>query len=374
MIGFLKSAACTGDKLAMDSLVSVIVPVYNVEKYVEKAVKSIVHQTYKNIEILLMDDGSTDSSSRICDDMAAEDLRITVYHSDNRGVSVARNKGIEKASGEWLMFVDADDWIDEDAIERLIMASGEEDSDIILGTYFWEFDGTEKRASNKGKRVVVYDIEKYRSEMISACMLGPSETKNLFDESFHNLPKASVPVAKLYRTEVVKKNKLKFNTNLALGEDTLFNCQFYEYAERLVYVNETIYHYVIRSGSAVNSNLERKKSLIIQLLQELEKFVHNKDDKVQTAFRYYTMILLEEYIQNNGMVVCKLGGLRKAKNRICELLETDVVINVRDRFTIDSSVGRREKLMFSLIIKKMTYSALFVCVLYYKLFPNKNRY
>lgn len=358
----------------MDSLVSVIIPVYNVEKYVKKAINSVIQQTYKNIEILLVDDGSTDSSSRICDDLASEDSRITVYHSENRGVSAARNDGIEKASGDWLMFVDADDWIDDDAIERLLNAEGIEDADIILGTYLWYFNGGEKRASNTGQRVVVYDVEQYRSELISACMLGPSEAKNLFDEIFHNLPKISVPVAKLYRSTTVKNNDLKFDTSLALGEDTLFNCHFYEHARKLVYINDTIYHYVIRRGSAVNSNLDRKKDLIAQLLSKLEEFVRNKDEKVQIAFRYFTMILAEEYIQNSGMVVSKVGGFRKSKNGIDELLGTEVAFNVRDRFVIDSSVGRREKMMFNLIKKDRANTALIICVLYYKFFPNKNRY
>ncbi len=358
----------------MGALVSVIIPVYNVEDYVEKAVYSVINQTYRNIEIILIDDGSTDHSAYICNQLASKDSRIIVCHKKNEGVSAARNTGIEKASGDWLMFVDADDWIDSDAIERLISIENAESAEIVLATYLWDFNGKETRASNEGRRIVVYDVDQYRSEVLAACMLGPSEAKNLFVENFHNLPKISVPVAKLYKTETVKSNDIRFNTSLALGEDTLFNLQFYMHAKKLIYLNDTIYHYVIRRGSAVNSNLDRKKDMIINLLSELEAFSSDKNEKVQNAFRYFSMILIEEYIQNSGMIVSKTGGFWNAKKRISELFEPESISNVRNKFIIDPSVGRREKLMFSLIKNKKEWAALMICVVYYKLKPEKNRY
>lgn len=358
----------------MGSLVSVIIPVYNVEDYVEKAVHSVINQTYRDIEIILIDDGSTDQSAYICNQLASNDSRIIVCHKKNEGVSAARNTGISKASGDWLMFVDADDWIDSDAIERLMSIENAESVDIVLATYLWDFNGKETRASNEGRRIVAYDVEQHRSEVLAACMLGPSEAKNLFDESFHNLPKISVPVAKLYKSSTVKDNDIWFDTNLALGEDTLFNLQFYMHAKKLIYLNDTIYHYVIRRGSAVNSNLDRKKDLIINLLSKLEEFTCNKDEKVQNAFRYFSMILIEEFIQNSGMIVSKTGGFKKAQNRISELLTLESISNVISIFVIDSSVGRREKIMFNLIKNRKEWAALMICVVYYKLKPEKNRY
>jgi glycosyltransferase, family 2 len=358
----------------MDSLVSVIIPVYNVEKYVRKAINSVINQTYGKLEIILIDDGSTDGSAQICDELSAKDPRISVYHKENEGVSATRNMGIVKAKGDWLMFVDADDWIESNAVEKLLSIENTEDVDMILATYSWDFNGKETRASITGKRIIEYDIEQNRSEVLSACLLGPSEVKGLFKESFHFLPKISVPVAKLYKSSTVKDNGISFATNLALGEDTLFNLNFYMCAKKLIYINNTIYHYVIRRGSAVNSNLDIKKDLIIKLLSELEKFVYDKDERVQNAFRYFSLILIEEYIQNSGMIVSKLGGFKYARQRIEALIETATIRSVRSKFVLDSSVGRREKFMFYLIITGKSWIALLCCVLYYKLFPKKNRY
>ena len=103
----------------MEDLISVIVPVYNVEKYLNKCIDSIINQTYKNLEIILVDDGSQDSSGKICDEYTKKDNRIKVIHKENGGVSSARNIGLNNATGEWIAFIDADDWVDEEYLQTL---------------------------------------------------------------------------------------------------------------------------------------------------------------------------------------------------------------------------------------------------------------
>ena len=119
----------------MGDLISVIVPVYNVEKYIKKCLDSIIYQTYKNIEIILVDDGSTDNSGIICDVYKERDKRIKVIHKKNNGVSAARNTGIENANGKWISFVDSDDWIDKNYFEILISKIYNNDIDCILCCY-----------------------------------------------------------------------------------------------------------------------------------------------------------------------------------------------------------------------------------------------
>lgn len=111
-----------------EDLVSIIVPVYNVEKFVEKCVKSLMNQTHKNIEIILVDDGSPNHSPEIIDRIAAEDQRVHVIHQQNRGVSAARNAGLQCASGEYVMFVDGDDWVDSDYVSYFLMLVSENGS------------------------------------------------------------------------------------------------------------------------------------------------------------------------------------------------------------------------------------------------------
>jgi len=125
-----------GNKL--NNLVSVVVPVYNVEKYVDRCLESIVNQSYRNIEILLIDDGSTDDSGRICDLWAAKDCRICVYHKENEGLGSARNLGIERAKGEYIAFIDSDDWWELDLVEKMITVGESKKADLIFMDFYWE--------------------------------------------------------------------------------------------------------------------------------------------------------------------------------------------------------------------------------------------
>src|SRR5699024_4494271 len=115
----------------MSDLISVIVPVYNVEKYVRRCIDSICGQTYSNLEIILIDDGSTDSSGKICDEMAAKDGRISVIHQENKGLSQARNAGLDQAKGEYIAFVDSDDYLSLNMYECLLKSLKENNADVV---------------------------------------------------------------------------------------------------------------------------------------------------------------------------------------------------------------------------------------------------
>lgn len=358
----------------MNQLVSVIVPVYNVEQYVEKSIRSIIDQTYKNIEILLIDDGSSDRSPEICDELARSDARISVFHKANGGVSSARNLGITKSTGAWLMFVDADDWIESDAIEIMMRSNENSGADFILGSYSWQLCENDIRASLIDNKIRTFDVEKNRRMALSACMLRPSEVTELFNEEFRYLPKIAVPFAKMYKVSLIRNNELYFNENIALGEDLLFNMQYLSNAAKMIYVNVNTYHYVIRKGSAVNSNLDRKAEMIIKFLDELYSVIKKYEFDLTVPFDLSAMILIEEYIQNCGMVVSKNGGYKEAKTRIDTLLNNNLIMEIRSRCVINSSLGKREKMMLGFIKKGKSDTALRICVMYYKMLPNKNRY
>ena len=124
----------TNNKL-IDGLISIIVPVYNAERYLGHCLESIIGQTYKKIEIILLDDGSTDNSGKICDEYALKDNRVKVFHTENKGPSAARNKGIENSNGEFIFFVDADDFIKSNALDLLIGNYHQTKADIIIGDF-----------------------------------------------------------------------------------------------------------------------------------------------------------------------------------------------------------------------------------------------
>lgn len=126
-------------------MISVIVPVYNVERYLRECVDSIINQTYRDLEIILIDDGSSDKCGSICDEYAKKDERVRVIHTDNSGLSIARNTGIEAAQGDYIGFVDSDDWIDSRMYEILIDRMNESGADIVVGQYWYESDFTKRR-------------------------------------------------------------------------------------------------------------------------------------------------------------------------------------------------------------------------------------
>ncbi|QIU93774.1 glycosyltransferase family 2 protein [Bacteroides faecium] len=136
-------------------LISVIIPVYNVEQYLHQCLESVIGQTYKNLEIILIDDGSTDNSPRICDDFAAKDKRIVVIHQHNAGLSSARNVGLDMMTGDYVSFVDSDDWIEKDMFATLLtVLEGEEDTEIVVCSYYWVRGERCMPVDNSGKKVI----------------------------------------------------------------------------------------------------------------------------------------------------------------------------------------------------------------------------
>lgn len=224
----------------MRELISVIVPVYNVEKYIDKMLTSLCGQTYKELEILLIDDGSTDESGRLCDAWAAKDSRIVAHHQANGGVAAARNKGLDLATGNYLMFADSDDWLEEDLVETLYSLLTDNQADVSMGqlreVYEKEDGSVEIPETTDSRAVKTYDN---KTDAGLALLL----------------PWA--PYCKLYRRELLEKIRFK---NYKIAEDLLFNtdviCET-DYA-KAVRIERKLYNYLIRENSAMKQNYQRK--------------------------------------------------------------------------------------------------------------------
>ncbi len=189
-----------------DALVSVVVPVYNVEPYLSDCINSILNQTYSNFELILVDDGSTDKSGEICDEFAAEDKRISVIHIENGGISNARNTGLDQARGEWVMFVDSDDWIENECLAHLISNVDTEMSAVACSLRVCTDGAVEKE--------IIHKSEKYtgRDSIRTAYSVGALK------QSFYG------PIGKLYRGDIIKN--IRFDKQLAVAEDIVFNVEF----------------------------------------------------------------------------------------------------------------------------------------------------
>jgi len=217
-------------------VISVIIPIYKVEKYLNECVKSILAQTYSDIEVILVDDGSPDGCPALCDTFAAEDSRITVIHKINGGLSSARNAGIEIAKGEWLAFIDSDDIIHKDMMLRMIESQKQTDSDIIVCDFLTFQDGD-----------TIYDIES----------LGKMELFNseeAVEAMFSNKGIGWGAWNKLYRKDLF--DTIRYPEGV-LCEDKATTYKLYLAAKQITYIREKLYYYRLRNTS-ITGNKSRK--------------------------------------------------------------------------------------------------------------------
>ena len=224
-------------------LISVVVPIYNVAPYLERCLDSIVSQTYTNLEILLVDDGSTDHSGAIADAYAGKDSRVTVIHQKNGGLSIARNTGIDAARGEYLLFIDSDDYIAPNMCECLLIRSIEADSDITVGGFY--------RVSSRGSS---------ESAPPSLCVISKAD---IILQYFKNKPAYLVIVwNKLYKASLFHSpTSLRFAPHM-LEEDEIFSYRILYRASKIAMVNQPLYYYVQREGSIMHDGNELKHLLV----------------------------------------------------------------------------------------------------------------
>lgn len=221
-----------------EQLISIIVPIYNVELYLKKCLNSIVNQTYKNIEIILIDDGSTDKSGAICDSYANVDNRIIVIHKNNEGVSSARNAGLQIAKGEYIGFVDPDDWIAEDMYEVLYLNAKKYNADVSVCKFKIVNYRFLANLTKKSNDTIFLGLKESMYYMLS------------YKTGYH-----CGPCNKLYKKEIIKE----FDTKLSIAEDLLYNFEIYlEIKNGTVFENNEKYFYYYRNDSACHS-LQFKK-------------------------------------------------------------------------------------------------------------------
>ena len=217
------------------SLVSVILPIYNMEKYLLKSVSTICNQTYQNIEIILVDDGSSDRSLQLCEDLHEKDRRIKVIAKENGGVSSARNIGLEEASGEWIMFVDPDDYLDPAIVNRLLSEVTDEVDIVSCCCNVFDDEGlNEVNHFFSGNRLF---IGKEKKELYFQLM------QSTYGQPNKTYTAIGVPWGKLYRREFLKKYNLIFDIKLKRVQDNIFNMYAFFYARGIKYVDEPLYKY-----------------------------------------------------------------------------------------------------------------------------------
>lgn len=212
-------------------LVSVIVPVYNVEKYLHRCIDSILAQTFTDFELLLINDGSKDNSGEICDEYAVKDERIRVFHKENGGASAARNYGLDKAAGMYVCFIDADDWVDKDYLEQLLPVDGE---DMVMCSFMYD---TKE----------VFHI----SELVRDRQNIGKDLHILIDHLA-----ICAPWCKVMRRDIIEQNNIRFDTEVSAGEDMLFICDYFSAGlDKIRTISSPLYHYYIADNESLSHRI-----------------------------------------------------------------------------------------------------------------------
>ena len=253
-------------------LISIIVPVYNVEKHISECIESLLNQTYQNLEIVLVDDGSTDESGKICDKFAQKDNRIKVYHKPNGGVSSARNYGLEKATGKYISFCDSDDQMTSQMIEKLFNALQEHNVKMAMCGYKQINDNGEKD-HKKESRLYCIDAENDLFEIISSPELNLSAVWN-----------------KMFEASEIKK--LKFDHSISWGEDQIFVFDFLKNNKEFFYVGEMLYVYNYKNSNLSKSLLKNYIEKNIILAKRRSQFLNEicLNETPAKQWNYYSCI------------------------------------------------------------------------------------
>ena len=264
--------------------VSIIIPVYNAKNFIERCIDSVLCQSYSDIEVITVDDGSSDGSGAILDMLEKQDRRILVIHQENTGVSVARNNGIKAATGKYILFVDADDMIEADAIEKLMDNS---ENDLVCGSYVTFKDKKQKK--------FCYE-EKYYSGIKKIELINYV---------------ANAPWGKLFKREIIDRNNIYFPVDIPYGEDSIFLISYIKYAKDITVLNDIVYRYnVSNEGSAMKKFYPNMYEYLYMALEKKREFYNiyseNFND-ISDRNNYYEMCIAH-YVKHKYKI-----GILKAK-------------------------------------------------------------
>lgn len=257
--------------------ISLIVPCYNIREYLPRCIESILAQTYKNLEIILISDGSTDGTDEVIREYAKKDSRIIPIFKHNSGVSDTRNRGLDIATGDYIGFVDGDDYIEPEMYETLLKNAIENNADISHCGYQMVFPSRVDYYYNTGKKVI-QDNKKGIRDIIVGDYVEPS------------------PCIKIYRKNIV--NNLRMPINIKINEDVLFNFYAFVNSKKSVYEDLPFYHYILRKGSAATSKINQNKLFDpVRVRKEIFEYsLKNLDNEIQSvAYSSYLNSIINLY-------------------------------------------------------------------------------
>lgn len=343
----------------MSIKVSVVIPVYNAEKYLTECIESLLNQTLKQCEFIFVNDGSNDKSNQMINDYKKKDSRIILINQENQGVSIARNNGLKVASGEYVGFVDADDYIESDMYETLFLSAKQDDCDVIISNFESEMEGR--------KSITNYHFPHER-------VLDKAYIKHALLPYFLKTDHFNSVVNKLYRNKLIKEKCIQFPEKVALGEDGLFNIRLFSHAIRIKYIHYCGYHYREVAGSATRNVLEKdyfQRALEVYYM-EIPEIDHAIGDKLKIKelksikLINSVMSLVHLYLTPSNELGI-IDRYRYVKNMISHQ-EVRIALTIYFK-EYQSMLGRYEEFILKMIKKRYTLGL--YCATAYSRFRNK---
>ena len=288
-----------------ENLISVIIPIYNVEKYISRCLDSVINQTYKKIEIICVDDGSPDNSIKILKEYEKKDSRIKIIRQENGGLSSARNIGIKDSRGEYIFFLDSDDWLPLNSLELLYEDILLNKSDISVGNLIKVYPKKNKEIGLKNLKKIDYSLKNYLEYSIN---------KKNFTANVVN---------KLYKTKIIGENKILFKEKI-LYEDFLFTVQYFIYCKKISVIKEAVYYYFLeREDSIVNTVNIRDLEVFLNII-EIEKFLINNNQKEILNLKYFQNYIFEWLLSATVSKLFKNGDIEIVE-KIYEIIKNNQI-------------------------------------------------
>lgn len=261
----------------MICMISVIVPIYGVEKFIKKCIDSIIHQRYNNIEIILVDDGSKDDCPQICDEYAKKDSRIRVIHKENGGLVSARQAGLEAATGDYVGFVDGDDWIEPDMYEKMAEAAEKYSPDVICSEFYSVFDDRDEVSCQ------CFDEGFYNKERL----IKEIYPTMLYSGKYYRFGISPNCWSKLFKKELLKKFLPIADTRIKMGEDAAFTYPCMLGAESMYCIKKPMYRYRILSSSMSRGYDKGLESIIFLPYEAIKKANETSEFDIANQLAYY---------------------------------------------------------------------------------------
>lgn len=286
--------------------VSIIIPAYNVDEYLEECVHSLLCQTYTNYEVVIIDDGSTDNTYDVGKRLTVESAKVKLFHQENQGVSIARNVGMQKANGEFFIFVDADDIVAPQYIETLVACVKKSDMGMV---------GFTSEREKIATKVSLNTVDIQASNMMESILCEANYDGYLWN--------------KIFQRKIIEKNNLKFQKNIVVWEDLLFVLQYLKNCDKVTISGEKLYYYRYREGSAVNNTRLDKYRSKYEVMEKIKKqnfgYTEHSRKKIsflyfETMFSYLNQILIRENKSNKlNEILSKVDTVELLKQKNIKL-------------------------------------------------------